>query len=52
MSQIVSAICKNQKGNYIQTCQIGAEAINWASIQQGDKLNVVVGDYAYVNCRK
>ena len=54
MSEIVCVICENEKGNnnYIQPRQIGVEALNRASIKKGDKLNVVVGDYVHVNCRK
>ena len=54
MSEIVCVICENEKGNnnYIQPRQIGVETLNRASIKKGDKLNVVVGDYVHVNCRK
>ena len=40
---------KTSKNNYIQSSQIGVEAINRANIERADKLNVVVGDYVHVN---
>ena len=43
---------KTSKNNYIQSSQIGVEAINRANIERADKLNVVVGDYVHVNWRK
>ena len=54
MTEIAYVICKNEKGNdnNIQPRQIGVDAINRASIERGDKLNVDNGDYVQVNCRK
>ena len=54
MSQIVCVICKNEKNDddYIQPRQIGIDTINRVSKERGDKLNVVIGDYVDVNCRK
>ena len=43
---------KKAKSNYIQPCHIRIEAINRASIEWGEKLNKVVGDYVHLNCRK
>ena len=54
MSEIVCVICKNEKDDddYVKPREIGINAINQASKERGDQLNVVEGNYLHVNCRK
>ena len=46
MSEIVCVICKNEKDDddYVKPREIGINAINQASKERGDQLNVVEGN--------